>query len=76
VSTCTEHWVTTKEAEEILGIPRRTLKRSYADPDKGFLVEGTHWKKGMYHTSTRYWEINRCKATLLKQGFMFTKVTQ
>ena len=76
MSTCTEHWVTTKEAEEILGIPRRTLKRSYADPDRGFLVEGTHWKKGMYYTSTRYWEINRCKATLLKQGFMFTKVTQ
>ena len=72
MSNCPEKWVTTKQAEEILGIPRRTLKRNYADPDKGFLIEGTHWKAGMYHNSTKYWEINACKNTLLKQGFIFT----
>ena len=46
-------WVTTKDAERILGIKRDTLKRSYADPNKGFLIEGKHWKKGMYHNSTK-----------------------
>ena len=67
-----EHWVTTKDAERILGIKRDTLKRSYADPNKGFLIEGKHWKKGMYHNSTKYWEINGCKEMLLQHGFMFT----
>ena len=66
------NWVTTKDAERILGIKRDTLKRNYANPNTGFLVEGTHWKRGMYHNSTKYWEINACKDTLLKQGFMFT----
>ena len=67
-----ENWVTTKDAERILGIKRDTLKRSYADPEKGFLIEGKHWKKGMYHNSTKYWEINACKETLLQQGYVFT----
>ena len=72
MSNCTERWVTTNQAEEILGIPRRTLKRSYADPNKGFLIEGKHWKKGMYHNSTKYWEISGCREMLLQQGFVFT----
>ena len=67
-----ENWVTTKDAERILGIKRDTLKRSYADPNKGFLIEGKHWKKGMYHNSTKYWEINGCREMLLQQGFVFT----
>ena len=46
------NWVKTPEAEKILGIKRDTLKRYYANPDKGFLVEGTHWKRGMYHNSS------------------------
>ena len=66
-------WVTTKDAERILGIKRQTLKRKYANPETGFLIEGTHWKRGMYHSSTSYWDINACKATLLQQGFMFTE---
>ncbi len=67
-----DHWVKTKQAEEILGIPADTLKRNYANPNKGFLVEGKHWKRGMYPNSSSYWEINSCKQVLLQQGFMFT----
>ena len=67
-----QNWVTTKDAERILGIKRNTLKRNYANPSTGFLKEGTHWRSGMYHNSTKYWEINACKDTLLKQGYMFT----
>ena len=53
-------WVTTKDAERILGIKRQTLKRKYANPETGFLIEGTHWKRGMYHSSTSYWDIILC----------------
>ena len=67
------NWVKTPEAEKILGIKRDTLKRYYANPDKGFLVEGTHWKRGMYNNSSKVWDINACKATLLQQGYTFTK---
>ena len=67
-----QNWVTTKDAERILGIKRNTLKRNYANPSTCFLKEGTHRRSGMYHNSTKYWEINACKDTLLKQGFMFT----
>ena len=67
-----DFWVKTKDAERILGIPADTLKRNYANKDKGFLIEGTHWRSGMFPNSTRYWEINSCKATLLEQGYMFT----
>ena len=66
----------THEAEKILGIKRDTLKRYYANPDKGFLVEGTHWKRGMYHNSSKYWDINACRETLLAKGFIFTNVTE
>ena len=65
-------WVTTKDAERILGIKRQTLKRKYANPDSGFLIEGTHWRRGMYHSSTSYWDVNLCRATLLQQGYVFT----
>ena len=71
-----QNWVTTKDAERILGIKRDTLKRYYANPDKGFLVEGTHWKRGMYHNSSKYWNINACRETLLAKGFIFTNVTE
>ena len=37
-----DFWVKTKDAERILGIPADTLKRNYANKDKGFLIEGTH----------------------------------
>jgi len=67
-----ENWVTTKDAERILGIKRDTLKRSYANPNTGFLVENIHWRSGMFRNSSKYWEINRCKETLLEQGFVFT----
>ena len=70
------NWVKTPEAEKILGIKRDTLKRYYANPDKGFLVEGTHWKRGMYHNSSKYWNINACRVTLLAKGFIFTNVTE
>tara|TARA_B100000214_G_scaffold102546_1_gene71680 strand:- start:359 stop:580 length:222 start_codon:yes stop_codon:yes gene_type:complete len=68
-----EHWVKTKDAVKLLGIPADTLKRNYANKDKGFLVEGKHWKRGMYHNSSKYWDINACKDMLLQQGFMITK---
>ena len=71
-----QNWVTTKDAERILGIKRDTLKRNYAHPNTGFLVEGTHWKRGMYHNSTKYWDINACRETLLAKGFIFTNVTE
>ena len=66
-------WVSTKDAERILGIKRQTLKRKYANPNTGFLVEGTHWKHGMYQSSSKVWDINACKQTLLQQGYTFTK---
>ena len=47
-----ENWVTTKDAERILGIKRDTLKRSYANPNTGFLVENIHWRSGMFRNSS------------------------
>ena len=68
-----QDWVTTKDAVRILGIKRQTLKRKYANPDTGFLIEGIHWKHGMYQSSSKVWDINACKQTLLQQGYTFTK---
>jgi|TARA_B100000242_G_C42952706_1_gene441753 hypothetical protein len=65
-----EYWVTTAEAIKILNVTRQRLCRYWCDPEKGFLIEGKHWKKGMYFNTTRYFEINRCKATVMKQGYM------
>jgi hypothetical protein len=49
--------------------------RSYANPETGFLKEGTHFKNGMYYNSSKSWEINSCKAALLKQGYVFINST-
>ena len=47
-----QNWVTTKEAERILGIKRVTLKRNYANPNTGFLIEGTHWNYKINNNSS------------------------
>jgi hypothetical protein len=70
-----QHWVRTPEACKLLGIKRSTLMRSYANPETGFLKEGTHFKNGMYYNSSKSWEINSCKAALLKQGYVFINST-
>ena len=75
MSDITEHWVRTAQAIKILGIKRDTLIRSYANPETGFLREGVHFKNGMYYNSSKTWEINSCKAPLLKQGYVFIDST-
>ncbi len=68
------NWVRTSDAERILGVNRRTLKRAYAHPDNGFLKEGVHWKRGMYFNSSVTWNVTACKQALLKQGYVFTSL--
>ena len=68
-------WVLTPDAERILGIPRDTLKRRYAAPG-GFLVEGTHWRRGMHANSPYGWNIPLCIAALEEQGHIFTTEAQ
>tara|TARA_Y100001973_G_C5178266_1_gene323369 strand:- start:432 stop:659 length:228 start_codon:yes stop_codon:yes gene_type:complete len=70
-----EHWVRTPQAVKILGISRTSLVRRYAHPETGFLKEGIHYKNGMYYNSSKSWEINSCKAALLKQGYVFIDST-
>ncbi len=65
-----EYWVTTAEAMRILNVTRQRLCRYWCDKNKGILIENKHWKKGMHFNTTRYFEINSCKAVLLKHGYM------
>ena len=72
-NTSKEYWVTTAKAMKILNVTRQRLCRYWCDKEKGFLIENKHWKRGLYHNTTRYFEINGCKEVLLQQGFMITR---
>lgn len=66
-------WVSTPEAEQILGIKRDRLKRSFSYPSnaQGFLKEGIHWKRGPFHNSPISWSIPACIEALEAKGFTF-----
>ena len=66
-------WVTTPEAERILGIKRDRLKRSFSYPtsDDGFLREGIHWKRGPFPNSPITWNVPKCIEVLEARGFTF-----
>ncbi|KAF0655016.1 hypothetical protein L107_00815 [Cyanobium sp. Copco_Reservoir_LC18] len=57
-----ELWLPTSQAARALGISPHTLKR-YADRD-GFLIEGTHCRRGPYPNSPRVWEVNGCRQAM------------
>ena len=72
-------WVDTRRATWILSNggnedARKNIKsklyRAKRNPERSGFIEGKHWKKVMYFNTTRYFEINRCKATVMKQGYM------
>lgn len=63
-------WVTTPAAARLLGVKADTLKRSYAHPETGFLKEGKHWRRGLYHNSPRGWDVEACRKEMEGQGFI------
>ena len=67
-------WVPTPEAEKVLGIKRDRLKRSFSYPasEQGFLLEGTHWKRGPFDNSPITWNLPKCIEALEAHGFTFT----
>jgi len=79
-------WVTTPEAERILGIKRDRLKRGFRyvpkDPnnekkfsnEQGFLREDIHWKRGPFDNSLMTWNIPKCIEALQAKGFTFEEV--
>ena len=67
--------LTTAVTAKKFGISPETLKR-YGRPDTGFLLEGVHWKRGMTRTSSKGWYVEKCRQTLLDQGFIFFNRTE
>ncbi len=69
-------WVTTPEAERILGIKRDRLKRSFSYPanTKGFLRESIHWKRGPFPNSPITWNLPHCIEALKTKGFTFEEM--
>lgn len=69
-------WVPTPEVEQILGIKRDRLKRSFSYPankEQGFLREGIHWKRGPFPNSPITWNVPACIEALEAKGFTFTE---
>ena len=73
-----KEWVTTPEAEQLLGIKRDRLKRSFSYPtsEEGFLKEGIHWKRGPFDNSPITWNVPQCVKALEAKGFTFTTEEQ
>ena len=65
-----ETWLTTRQAARLLGISEWSLRR-YADVEKGFLIEGEHFKKGPYRTSKTAWHMEKIKEAMEKRGINF-----
>ena len=84
-----EGWVSTPDAERLLGIPRDSLKRIYSDASKatrtkdgkqvlrskGILREGVHWRRGTDINSPYSWNIPACIEALRAAGHTFTDTT-
>ena len=64
-----QNWVTTKDAERILGIKRNTLKRNYANPSTGFLKEGTHYIKGDHYFHQYMYYPEKTKQAIIDAGY-------
>lgn len=56
-----EKWLPSGRAAEELGLSKTTLRR-YADA--GVLAEGTHYRRGLTHTSPFRWEVVAIAAAL------------
>jgi hypothetical protein len=65
LETC---WLSTPAAALSLGLSPSTLKR-YADRDQ-ILIEGSHWRSGLYRNSPRVWDVESCRMVLTHHGMI------
>jgi hypothetical protein len=61
-------WLSTPAAALSLGLSPATLKR-YADRDQ-ILIEGNHWRSGLYRNSPRVWDVETCRKVLTHHGMV------